>query len=92
MLVAAYFNHGLRIEANDEELKVEQIAVTLGIPFISGGQDVGFYASQHRLSTEEAARILRYGYLFEQAKVWQAQAVAVGHNANDQVEGQKPQL
>ncbi|MBE9523813.1 MAG: tRNA lysidine(34) synthetase TilS [Chloroflexi bacterium] len=85
-LIAAYFNHELRIEANDEELKVEKFAVDLGIPFICGGQNVGSYAAQHRLSIEEAARKLRYGYLFEKAEVWQAQAVAVGHNADDQVE------
>ena len=38
------------------------------------------------ISIEEAARTLRYRYLFEQAVALQASAVLVGHNAGDQVE------
>src|SRR4030042_871901 len=37
-------------------------------------------------SIEEAARVLRYRALFEQAKITGASAVVVGHNADDQVE------
>ncbi len=85
-LIAAYFNHGLRIEAKDEELLVEKLADNLGIKFVSSGQSVKSFAEEHHKSIEEAARILRYRFLFEQAELWKAQAVAVGHNADDQVE------
>ena len=36
LLIAAYFDHGLRNEASDEALKVEKFAAALGIPFVCG--------------------------------------------------------
>ena len=41
---------------------------------------------QSALSIEQAARECRYAFLFAQARVHHAQAVAVGHTADDQVE------
>src|SRR5690606_34005843 len=49
-------------------------------------QDVQAYADEQALSIEEAARMLRYQFLFRQADAAGAQAVAVAHSANDQVE------
>ena len=48
--------------------------------------DVREYASAEKLSLEEAARNMRYRFLMEQAHRSRAQAVAVGHTADDQVE------
>jgi len=86
LLIVAHFNHGLRTESSDEERFVEKISDTLGIVFVSGSQDTAAYAAKHGLSQEEAARILRYRFLFDQAELLEAQAIAVGHNADDQVE------
>jgi tRNA(Ile)-lysidine synthase len=58
----------------------------LGLPYIFGSADVGAAARAARLSIEEAARNLRYRFLFDTARALGAQAVAVGHNADDQVE------
>ncbi|MDO5035953.1 MAG: tRNA lysidine(34) synthetase TilS [Porphyromonas sp.] len=44
------------------------------------------YAQERGLSIEMAARELRYGFFRELAKEHGASAIAVGHNANDQVE------
>ncbi len=85
-VIAAHFNHQLRPEAAAEAAAVEAIAAQMGVPFIGGAGDVRAYAEQHRLSIETAARELRYRFLFEQARRYKAQAVAVGHTADDQVE------
>lgn len=85
-LVVAHFNHRLRPESEAEAQQVAQAARVLGVPFQLGSANVREYAEQHSLSIEEAARILRYQFLFQQAAETGAQAVAVAHNADDQVE------
>jgi tRNA(Ile)-lysidine synthase len=85
-LVVAHFNHQLRPEAADDALQVEAAARERGAAFVMGSADVAGYAARHSLPVEEAARLLRYSFLFEQARCYLAQAVAVGHTADDQVE------
>jgi tRNA(Ile)-lysidine synthase len=53
---------------------------------VSGSADVRGYAREQALSLEEAARVLRYRFLFATARQEAAQAVCVGHTADDQVE------
>jgi tRNA(Ile)-lysidine synthase len=65
---------------------VQRLAESLGVPFVSARRDVQAYAAQNSRSIEEAARELRYRFLFEQAEKLGLQAVAVGHTADDQVE------
>jgi tRNA(Ile)-lysidine synthase len=84
--VVAYFNHRLREEAAKEAKFVEDFALGVGVPFILGEEDVGLYSENRSLSVEEAARELRYRFLFEVAEERNSQAVVVAHNANDQVE------
>jgi tRNA(Ile)-lysidine synthase len=85
-VIAAYFNHKLRPEAENEARVVEETAREMVIPFITDSADVQLHAQLEKLSLEEAARNLRYHFLFKQAHRYQAQAVAVGHTADDQVE------
>jgi tRNA(Ile)-lysidine synthase len=85
-LIAAHVNHGLRPEAKEEALLARQFAIDLGVDFITCQVDVLSYANEKSLSVEEAARMLRYRYLFEQAEKVRANAVVVGHHADDQVE------
>jgi tRNA(Ile)-lysidine synthase len=85
-LVIAHFNHQLRPQAGDDARVVEEFAGKRGIPFVLGSEKVGEFAESHHLSLEEAARICRYRFLFSQAEAAGAQAVAVAHNADDQVE------
>jgi len=85
-IVVAHFNHLLRPEASDDAHFVEMVAETHKIPFTLGVGSAADYAQEYQLSIEEAARNLRYKFLFEQAKNYEAQAVAVAHNADDQVE------
>lgn len=85
-LVAAHFNHQLRPEADDEMRTVQRFAQNRGLPFVSQRADTIEFAQRRSLSVEEAARVLRYRFLFEQAREQAVGAVAVGHTADDQVE------
>ena len=85
-LVVAHFDHGLRPESASEREKIEKLAADNHLLFVSQRADVSSYASENHLSIEEAARTLRYRFLFDQAEKAGACAVAVGHTADDQIE------
>jgi tRNA(Ile)-lysidine synthase len=85
-IIVAHFNHKLREESDLEANTVEKMAGRLGLPSIIESADVRAFAEEKKLSIEDAARTLRYRFLFGQARQHGAQAVAVGHTADDQVE------
>lgn len=85
-LQVVYFHHHLRAQADEEARYVADLAKAWGVSFCLGEGDVRRWADQHSLSLEAAARHLRYRFLFQQAEALHAQAVAVGHHAEDQVE------
>jgi tRNA(Ile)-lysidine synthase len=85
-VIVAHFNHRLRPEADREAAAVSRRARTLGLPFAAGSADVAGCAEAQGLSLEEAARLLRYRFLFAAAREHGAQAAAAGHTADDQVE------
>jgi tRNA(Ile)-lysidine synthase len=85
-LIIAYYNHHLRPESDEDSKFVKQAADFRGLKFIQGGGDVLQFAKKGHKTIEEAARIYRYNFLFEQAIKQGASAVAVGHTADDQVE------
>lgn len=84
--VAAHFDHALRPESASEARQAEQLAASCNVPFVTERGDVGVYAKKHGLSIEEAARELRYAFLFRIAAEQGAAAVAVAHHADDQAE------
>jgi tRNA(Ile)-lysidine synthase len=85
-VTVAHFNHRLRPSADLEAEAVSGLARRLDLPFVSDSADVRGEAEQQGLSLEEAARRLRYRFLFAAARHQGAQAVAVGHTADDQAE------
>lgn len=85
-LLVASFNHHLRPESDADVVHVQKIAEGLGLPFVTDSADVAAYAKERGLSIEEAARELRYQFLFREARKAGAGAVAVGHTADDQAE------
>jgi tRNA(Ile)-lysidine synthase len=85
-ILVAHFNHKLRENSDLEANAVEQIAARHGVPSIIESADVRAFAEEKKLSIEEAARTLRYRFFFTMARERGAQAVAVGHTADDQVE------
>ncbi len=85
-LIIAHLDHQLRPESVQEANNVRKIANQLNTPIIVERLNVGNLAETDKLSIEQAARQARYEFLFRQAAAYHAQAVAVGHTADDQVE------
>jgi len=85
-ITIAHLNHGLRKDADIDAEYVKKIAKKYHLPIIYSEADVKNYASVKALSIEAAARVLRYRFLFDNAEKMGAQAVLVGHTADDQVE------
>ena len=81
-LAAAHFNHCLRgAESDGDEAFVRELCQKLEIPLTVGRGDVRAYGREHGLSTEEAARVLRYDFLFSQEGY-----IAAAHHGGDQIE------
>lgn len=85
-VIAMHINHQLRPEANAESEIVERYCTQWQIPFMVRRVDVHAFMLEQKLSIEESARVLRYHALMETASQVSAQALAVAHQANDQVE------
>ena len=83
----AHLNHKLRGEESEEDAwYVVALAEKLRIPFTLDTRDVASFRERQRCSLEEAARELRYNFLYEVARETGAGKVAVGHTRDDQVE------
>lgn len=85
-VIVAHFNHKLRPDADADANAVEQAASRMNFASVVESGDVREFAGMEKLSIEEAARVMRYRFLMAQARRFKAQAVAVGHTADDQVE------
>ncbi len=85
-VVAAHLDHALRPESAQDAAAVERLCRRLEVPLVVERRDAGDYARREGLSLEDAARRLRYRFLFGQAERLNAQAVLVAHTADDQVE------
>ena len=85
-VAAAVFNHGLRPEAAEECDFVAAFCAERNIPCVRGAGDAVEVASAEGIGIEDAARKLRYRFLFENAEQLRAAAVATAHHANDQAE------
>jgi tRNA(Ile)-lysidine synthase len=82
----AHLNHGLRTTATRDEDVCRRLADRLGLPFLVERADVAGYSASQRLSTEEAARRVRYDFLDRAARQLDADRIAVGHTLDDQAE------
>jgi tRNA(Ile)-lysidine synthase len=83
----AHCNFHLRGEESDRDEKfVQQLSFNLNIPYYSVDFDTVNYAKQKNISIEMAARELRYSWFTSLAKKINAQAIAIAHHADDNVE------
>lgn len=84
--IVAHLDHALREKSAEQAGQLEQLMSEWGLRFVSRRVDVAAYAKENKLGIEEAARVCRYRFLFEVARENDAQAVVLGHHADDQVE------
>lgn len=86
-LTIAHLNHQLRgTDSQADELFVRMLASQWGLPIFVETVDVAALAARRKQSLEEAARQIRYAFLWQVAQKVNASKIAVGHNADDQVE------
>lgn len=86
-VVAAHFEHGIRGEESLRDAAfVQSWCRERGIPCVTGHGDVPGYARKKGMSTEEAARELRYRFLEETAEEQGCDYIATAHNGDDNVE------
>ena len=86
-LFVAHINHQLRDEESIRDaLFVESCSDRLGLPFHRVDVDVRFLKRRTGMSSQQAARQLRYGALMSLRDSLAATHVALGHTADDQAE------
>jgi len=86
-LHVAHLNHCFRGAESDADAEyVRQLAANIGVESSVQRIDVPEIQKVLRLSTEEAARLVRYEFLDRAADEVGANRIAVGHTADDQVE------
>ncbi|MEG1594464.1 MAG: tRNA lysidine(34) synthetase TilS, partial [Oscillibacter sp.] len=86
-VTAAHFNHRLRGACADgDEAFVRDFCKANQIPFVSGSGDTRAFAAEQGLSTEEAARILRYDWLETAATEQKCAYILTAHHADDNAE------
>jgi len=85
--VAAHCNFHLRMEESkrDDEF-VRNLAHSYSIPFYHIDFETTKYAKAHKISIEMAARNLRYSWFYDLLEKLDGQAIAVAHQADDNVE------
>ena len=85
--IAAHCNFHLRGEESmRDERHVRAFCKQQDIVLYVKDFDTTTYAASHKLSIEMAARELRYAWFEELRQSEAAEAIAVAHNADDQVE------
>ena len=84
--LCAHFDHRLRPGSGADAEFVRRLCEEWGIEFIPGSGDVAAFAKEKGLSTETAARELRYEFLFRAAREHGADLIATAHSLNDNAE------
>lgn len=83
----AHCNFNLRgDESQRDEAFVKLLAFTLDVPFYSTHFDTKAYAKEHHVSTQMAARELRYQWFEELRSTKQYHSIALAHHQNDSIE------
>jgi len=82
-LVAAYFNHGLRLDAREEENWVRAFCEAHEIELETGRRDLRRFREENRLNLEHAASLSRYDFFASLAIKIPGARVATAHSRSD---------
>lgn len=85
-LVAITINHQLRADAEEDIAYVKRQCDNWKIPLIVETIDVKAYEKEHALSTQVAARELRYEQFAKAMAAENVDYLALGHHGDDQIE------
>ena len=86
-LIVAHIHHGLRpVESEKEAELVQKESVRLGLPFEYGQFNVKEFRESEGFSLQDAARRIRFQFFYHLLRKHHAGKIALGHNADDQVE------
>ncbi|GEN31293.1 tRNA(Ile)-lysidine synthase [Cerasibacillus quisquiliarum] len=86
-LTALSVDHQWRGKESKKDLEsVQNICQQWHIPFIGTSLDVPTFKKQHQLNAQVASRKVRYQFFREQMESLRADALALGHHGDDQVE------
>ncbi len=85
-IVSAHLDHGLRPEAKEDALFVQDICERIGIAHYSSSADVRRMAKEKKFSVEQAGRIARYEFLERVRDQAQADLIATAHHRSDKIE------
>lgn len=86
-LMALHVEHGLRGQASlDDAEFVKNLCTEYEIPLQQLSCNIGERVKITGRTIEEEARMARYDFFSKMAKDWKADAVAIAHNATDDVE------
>lgn len=83
-LCAVHVEHGIRGKDSQEDaLFVEKFCKKNKVPCKVYHCQAADYAREHKMTVEEGARALRYGFFAQAAEAFGADKIAVAHNKND---------
>jgi len=83
----AHLDHMLRGKESDEDVNfVKNLAQELGLPCEIKSCNLTKITRKEHLTLEEVARKYRYKFFLETARKFKTNKIALGHNADDQVE------
>lgn len=89
-LTAAYFNHKLRSDENQEERWVREFCASAGVKLVVGGKNIREFKENNKLNLEHAASISRYIFFREVSASLDGKAgkikVATAHTKSDLTE------
>jgi tRNA(Ile)-lysidine synthase len=86
-LIVAYVNHGIRPKEPEKEADlVQKECERLHLPFEYGVFNAKEFQRVGKFSLQEAARRLRFHFFEQIVQKYDAQKIALGHHADDQIE------